>query len=96
MTYIETADRYLWCPGPKSRAIKKVVGAFPHSAFRSGKLSLEQVKSVVRGCGITTETRLFEVKDKKPVYTTKPAPTADGKCMLVFKGVGGRRLVLMN
>ena len=93
---IETTDRYLWCPGPKSRHIKKVIGAFSHSDFSSGKLTVEQVKSVGRGCGITTETKLFLVENKKPVFTTKPAATSDGQCMLIFKGVGGRRLVLIN
>lgn len=96
VTEIKNPDRYVWCPGPKSRHIKKVIGAFPHSAFAGGKLSEERVKKVVRGCGITTDLKLFEWNNKKPVFTTKPAPTTDGKCMLIFKGVGGRRLILIN
>lgn len=96
VTQMKNGDRYLWCPGPKSRHIKRVVGAYPHSAFSGGKITEAHVKSVVRGCGITTDVHLFLKENGGPVNTSKPAPTADGKCMMIFKGVGGRRIVLIN
>ena len=88
---IPGGERLLWCP--TSGALRDVMREFTAKDLERGRVSEAKVKSIVAGCGVSNEKFLL---GKKPKADRKTATSKDGRKFHVIKGVGGRRIILMN
>lgn len=88
---IPGGERLLWCP--TSGALRDVMKEFTAKDLERGRVSVDKVKSIVAGCGVSEERFLL---GRKPKADRKTVTSKDGQKFHVIKGVGGRRIILMN